>query len=409
IRTAQGPTALLVRFDLAQRRLLLPGAAAPGGLAPRTTGLPIEGWEDTTSPTLAGKPLPLEPYETSRSLAISANGSAVSLGSEWAVRVFEADGRQRWRTPTPGVAWLVNLSADGRFVVAALGDGTIRWYRTRDEGTAQAGSEALALFVHSDLKRWILWTPEGFYDASEGGAELFGYHQGNAAVVLDVAASGEQAPAVGTPGHDAEVAIGDGAGVGRGQGLQAGPIAPRHRRAGRNAPGDAAAIGGTAGKDRILATGGGVVEALGGPEDPALEIGVDEQGQGLAAGLRFALGAGAIPADRAITEGGHHKAAIGAEVHQPGDAGCGGAPTLAAIGLEDPHRPLTAKREGTAVGADRQAAGDFVLLQRQGLAGQGGVGGVVPALDRQTGGAGRQAAGAGSPQQPRRQHRPQRH
>ncbi|MEB3168682.1 MAG: hypothetical protein VKK97_08120, partial [Synechococcaceae cyanobacterium] len=31
-RSAQGPTARLVRFDLAQRRLLLPGAAAPGGL-----------------------------------------------------------------------------------------------------------------------------------------------------------------------------------------------------------------------------------------------------------------------------------------------------------------------------------------------------------------------------------------
>ncbi|MFM7548317.1 MAG: caspase domain-containing protein, partial [Cyanobacteriota bacterium] len=84
-----------------------------------------------------------------------------------------------WRTSTPGVAWLVNLSADGRFVVAALGDGTIRWYRTRSEGTAPPGSEALALFVHPDLKRWILWTPEGFYDASPGGAELFGYHLNN--------------------------------------------------------------------------------------------------------------------------------------------------------------------------------------------------------------------------------------
>lgn len=172
-RSAQGPTARLVRFDLAQRRLLLPGAAAPGGLAPRSTGLPIEGWQNTTSPTLAGKPLQLEQYESSRSLAISADGSAFALGSEWAVRVFEADGRQRWRTSTPGTAWLVNLSADGRFVVAALGDGTIRWYRTSD------GSQALALYVHPDGQRWMQWTPEGFYDASPGGAELFGYHLNN--------------------------------------------------------------------------------------------------------------------------------------------------------------------------------------------------------------------------------------
>ena len=163
----------LVRFDLAQRRLLLPGAAASGGLAPRTTGLPIQGWENTRAPTLAGKPLPLEPYERSRSLAISANASHFALGSEWAVRLFEADGRQRWRTSTPAIAWLVNLSADGRFVVAALGDGTIRWYRS------DTGKLALSLFVHPDGQRWMQWTPEGFYDASPGGADLFGYHLNN--------------------------------------------------------------------------------------------------------------------------------------------------------------------------------------------------------------------------------------
>jgi len=64
-------------------------------------------------------------------------------------------------------------------VVAALGDGTIRWYRTRAEGSAAAGSQALALYVHPDLQRWIIWTPEGFYDASPGGASLFGYHLNN--------------------------------------------------------------------------------------------------------------------------------------------------------------------------------------------------------------------------------------
>ncbi len=173
-RTAQGPTTRLVRFDLAQRRLLLPGAAAPGGLAPRSTGLPIEGWQNTTSPTLAGKPLPLERFEISRSLAISANGSTFALGADWAVRLFEADGRQRWRTSTPGAAWLVNLSADGRHVLAALADGSIRWYRSSD------GTLALSLFVHPD-GRWLLWTPEGFYEASpatattSGGASLLGY------------------------------------------------------------------------------------------------------------------------------------------------------------------------------------------------------------------------------------------
>ncbi len=188
-RDASGAPARLVRFDLAERRLvpfglaerrlLLPTSPAAAGLAPRSAGLPIDGWQDTTAPTLAGKPLPLEPYETSRSLAISADRQRFALGSEWGVRLFSAEGQLRWRTPTPDVAWLVNLSPDGRFVVAALADGTIRWYRTQQEGAAAAGSEALALFVHPDLQRWILWTPEGFYDASPGGDELFGYQLNN--------------------------------------------------------------------------------------------------------------------------------------------------------------------------------------------------------------------------------------
>jgi hypothetical protein len=84
-RDAAGARARLVRFDLAERRLLLPTSPAPAGLAPRTAGLPIDGWEDTTAPTLAGKPLPLEPYEASRSLAISADRQRFALGSDWDV------------------------------------------------------------------------------------------------------------------------------------------------------------------------------------------------------------------------------------------------------------------------------------------------------------------------------------
>lgn len=167
------------RFDLAERRLSLPNVPDSGGIAPRLNGLPVEGWYETTTPSLAGKPLPLAPDEPSRSLAISANGQHFALGSEWAVNQFSADGTMRWRTSTPSDALMVNLTPDGRFVVAALGDGMIRWYRTEAEGPNPAGSEALALFVHPDRQRWILWTPEGFYDASPGGADLFGYQLNN--------------------------------------------------------------------------------------------------------------------------------------------------------------------------------------------------------------------------------------
>jgi len=54
-------------------------------------------------------------------------------------------------------------------LVAALGDGTIRWYRVSD------GQELLAFFVHVPDRRWIAWTPKGYYAASPGGEDLNGW------------------------------------------------------------------------------------------------------------------------------------------------------------------------------------------------------------------------------------------
>jgi hypothetical protein len=52
-----------------------------------------------------------------------------------------------------------------------LGDGTIRWYQL------QTGKELLAFFPHADGKRWVLWTPKGFFaDGDSGGRELIEYH-----------------------------------------------------------------------------------------------------------------------------------------------------------------------------------------------------------------------------------------
>ena len=58
--------------------------------------------------------------------------------------------------------WGVNISGDGRLVIAAYGDGTIRWHRMDD------GRELLALFVLADKQNWVAWTPEGFYGATAG-------------------------------------------------------------------------------------------------------------------------------------------------------------------------------------------------------------------------------------------------
>lgn len=134
-------------------------------------GLNITDWKHNTNPKLNGNPLPLLPYERSRAVAISKDSQHFLLGADWSLRYFDKQGVQQWETPTPSAAWAVNLSADGRFAVAAFGDGTIRWYDVNNQG-----KEQLAFFPHPDGKRWIIWTPEGFYSASPNAEDLIGYH-----------------------------------------------------------------------------------------------------------------------------------------------------------------------------------------------------------------------------------------
>lgn len=165
-----------VLFDLAARCLTDAPKPLPDLAPANTDRIRIEGWENTTSPRLDGKPLTLQPYENARSLAISPDARNFVLGAEWSLRRFDAKGAQLWKKPVPGIVWGVNLAREGRLILAAFGDGTIRWHRAED------GEELLALFIHlpegpDGPREWILFTPEGYYEASSPEAEkLIGWH-----------------------------------------------------------------------------------------------------------------------------------------------------------------------------------------------------------------------------------------
>jgi WD40 repeat protein len=133
-------------------------------------GIVVTDWENNATPMLNGNPIKLDPVEISRSMAIWPKGNGFVLGTEWNLRSYTKGGSLRWKQKTPGTAWSVNASTDGRWIVAAYSDGTIRWHSVYD------GVEQLAFFPHGDRKRWIIWTPEGYFDASPDGAELIGYH-----------------------------------------------------------------------------------------------------------------------------------------------------------------------------------------------------------------------------------------
>ena len=96
--------------------------------------------------------------------------SFVITAGDVMARVSSETGKRLWAVYTPGHLLSVNIASAGKVVVAAYEDGTIRWHRLTD------GQEVLAFFPHVDRKRWVLWTPSGYYDASPGGEDLIGWH-----------------------------------------------------------------------------------------------------------------------------------------------------------------------------------------------------------------------------------------
>jgi WD40 repeat protein len=162
----------VLRFNV--RTLALSSPIPNDGLtfAPNREGLLVDGWSGRTSPTLAGQALPLHPYELARSLAIAGDAKRFFLGSSFALTAFDDTGAQKWRWRSRNEIWAVNASKDGRVVVTADGDGAVRWHRADD------GRELLALQVlpnkNADPAKWdwVLWTPEGFYEAAPGAENV---------------------------------------------------------------------------------------------------------------------------------------------------------------------------------------------------------------------------------------------
>ena len=131
---------------------------------------PAADWRNSTRPRLGQTMLRMGEGEYARSLAALADGR-VLLGTDTHLRLFDAAGAPLAALTLPGAAW--GLATAGPMAVAALGDGTLRWYRVAGGAIA----EQAALFIQAETLRWALWTPEGLFDhAANGGQELVGLH-----------------------------------------------------------------------------------------------------------------------------------------------------------------------------------------------------------------------------------------
>ena len=86
--------------------------------------------------------------------------------------VFDADGRQeRVLNGHTGDVFAISPSPDGRYILSASNDQTLRVWRPDRE------TPLLSLFFAGN--EWIAWTPEGYYAASPGGEQLIGWQVSN--------------------------------------------------------------------------------------------------------------------------------------------------------------------------------------------------------------------------------------
>lgn len=131
----------------------------------------ISNWSHELKPALNGKTLKgIDPSEESRCYALAPNGEYFLIGTSIKIYAFDKNGQMMWSQWGSGEVWGLNVARGKNQFVASYSDGTIRWHDLEN------GEELLALFPHKDGKRWVAWTPEGFFDHSPGGEELIGYH-----------------------------------------------------------------------------------------------------------------------------------------------------------------------------------------------------------------------------------------
>ncbi|MBL8344145.1 MAG: hypothetical protein JNN03_01805 [Rubrivivax sp.] len=127
-------------------------------------------WDSVANavPTLLGGAVLLDVGEISRAVARIPGTEDVVWGTGHRVARVASGGKLVWSHKPGTETRAVHATEDGRLVVAALSDGTLRWLRARD------GALLLSLFV-LDPRRWVLWSPAGYYDASAGAEPMLGW------------------------------------------------------------------------------------------------------------------------------------------------------------------------------------------------------------------------------------------
>ncbi len=125
--------------------------------------------QDPPALNINGQHVALAADEVPVRWAAAADGQWGATATTQALLLLEPSGKLRRRIALPAAARAVQISGNGRLVIASLIDGSVRWYSSAD------GEERLAFSFSADGNRWIAWTRSGYYDTSLDGESLLGW------------------------------------------------------------------------------------------------------------------------------------------------------------------------------------------------------------------------------------------
>lgn len=156
-------------FAFDKRRLTI-SPTQPLRVPVTSFGLLAQAWnQPLRGPVIWGKEMKLASDERGRALAIVRTPTAAAfVGTNRAIYRLDDSGQVQWRQSVDTEVRGVNTDDGGRWLITAMADGTMRWWRASD------GALLLTLLATAD-GQWVVWTPSGYFDASAGADRLVGW------------------------------------------------------------------------------------------------------------------------------------------------------------------------------------------------------------------------------------------
>lgn len=91
-------------------------------------GLHISDWKGKSSARINGRTVEFNGNGYVRGVDIAPDGTEVVVATDYEIHLFNAKGTELWTLTTDSPPFHVKISGNGKVVVAAHSDGTIRWY-----------------------------------------------------------------------------------------------------------------------------------------------------------------------------------------------------------------------------------------------------------------------------------------